>query len=685
MHPTPGHEAQSTDAAQAVDRAAGHPGSGGVRHWLRVIWPFLTALLLLLALAAGSLELMSAGRAYVEGESLWSKGQKTAIVALAHFVESCDAGDFAAYETAIAAPMGYRQARLALSQPVPDRDSARAGFLAGGSHPADVQRMVEVFVHLGRAPLIRDALAIWGEAEASLLVIDQRARLIHEDLRRQCGATPRHRALLDELYHLNERLTPLQTRFTDTLGQANRLFQTLLLAVMAAASLVLAAAGAALSLRVVRRGVAAEHALRDELDHRRAAQRTLQAALSALAPVRGGMPADGASPSEDIEAVTRAVAALAERHQAAHQQLSAILALSPDAFVSFDAAGVVRHVSPAFADITGLAPQAVLGRPEPEFTARVSAQCRPPDAMPALATLRTHTAGEPVLLHLAGAAHRVLRVELREGEGDAVHSVLCLRDITREQALERLKSEFMSTAAHELRTPMASIFGFVELMRLRRMDEARRTELLDIVHRQSRLMISIIDDLLDLARLEAHRGEERPRAPVSVAGLVDRALRDFSAPEGRDPPQRVQGAAAPDTVLGDTNQLRRVLNNLLSNAYKYSPAGGPVHVTVLADPTGAPRLGLRVTDTGIGMTPEQLARVGERFYRADASGRLPGTGLGMSIVGEIVRAHGGTLTLASVPGQGTEVTVWLQAANAAHGPQGVAQRKLAADSTSPPA
>ena len=116
-------------------------------------------------------------------------------------------------------------------------------------------------------------------------------------------------------------------------------------------------------------------------------------------------------------------------------------------------------------------------------------------------------------------------------------------------------------------------------------------------------------------------------------------------------------------VCVDLNKMRQALGNVLSNAYKYSPAGGPVQLRLVDGPPsqgGAPPMvGIEVRDHGIGMTAQQLSRVSERFYRADASGNIPGTGLGMSIVKEIIELLGGRLALASEPGQGTAVTLWL--------------------------
>jgi signal transduction histidine kinase len=163
---------------------------------------------------------------------------------------------------------------------------------------------------------------------------------------------------------------------------------------------------------------------------------------------------------------------------------------------------------------------------------------------------------------------------------------------------------------------------------------------------------------------------------VDLAQLAHDVVAEFQPPGGRERP------ALPDLPTGmlariDRNKLHQALGNVLSNAYKYSPTGGPVTVQLLAAPPGGEgadgaaggdgtpgggaQWGIRVEDRGIGMSADQLARVGERFYRADSSGTIPGTGLGMSIVKEIVELLGGRLQLASAPGQGSQVTLWLPA------------------------
>jgi signal transduction histidine kinase len=114
-------------------------------------------------------------------------------------------------------------------------------------------------------------------------------------------------------------------------------------------------------------------------------------------------------------------------------------------------------------------------------------------------------------------------------------------------------------------------------------------------------------------------------------------------------------------VMADVQKLRQAVMNVLSNAYKYSPSGGPVvlQIDIKTEEGIAPQVCLHITDQGIGMTPAQLARVCERFYRADTSGKIPGTGLGMSIVKEIVVLHHGQLAIVSKTGQGTCVSLTL--------------------------
>ena len=345
---------------------------------------------------------------------------------------------------------------------------------------------------------------------------------------------------------------------------------------------------------------------------------------------------------------------LAERHE----RLVMLFALCPDGIVSFGADGEIAFVNPAFCALIGQPPEAVVGRDLAWLDARMHAASERPQAWTPLARVfePADGAGPPrVLARLVRP--RVVDLALLGvcGEGEAPLRLLYARDITHETEVDRLKSEFLSTAAHELRTPMTSIYGFTELLRTRDFGAERRTGILEKVHRQCGVMMAILNELLDLARIESRGAQDFEIVPADLRQVVHEAVADFAVPAGGLPPL-VAAAAAPLPVRIDTAKLGQVMRNLLSNAFKYSPDGGEVQVRLVTERQEAV---VEVQDHGIGMAPEQVARVCERFYRADASGAILGTGLGMSIVKEIVELHGGRLVLRSAPGEGTLVQVRL--------------------------
>jgi PAS domain S-box-containing protein len=464
-----------------------------------------------------------------------------------------------------------------------------------------------------------------------------------------------------------------------------------------------ATAGYVLACRDISEQHQLDQRLRAELTSRESALVALRQVLESLPSVGSAGSVDGAgravcvtTGSDDLAAISMMISELVQRLQMRGEQLDAIFALSADGFVSFDAQRHANYVSPAFTRLTGLPATRVLGSSDADIEALLRAQCRNGSSWRGLAALREAAQGglasastnvEPEQIELLRPMRRVLEVALRLGTTEAISQVLSLRDVTHESEVDQMKSEFLSTAAHEMRTPMASIFGFVELMLHRPLSPERQRDVLETVHRQSLLMINIVNELLDLARIEARRGSDFVLETVDLADLVRDVLHDFNPPQERAEPQ-LETQTLATTVSVDLNKMRQALSNVLSNAYKYSPGGGAVSVRLVGGPPAAaglpPTVGVEVRDSGIGMTAEQLARVSERFYRADASGSIPGTGLGMSIVKEITELLGGRLALASVPGEGTAVTLWLPTAGAAAPtPAATATTATAGESTYP--
>ncbi|MCF8211192.1 MAG: hypothetical protein K9K38_17590, partial [Rhodoferax sp.] len=346
------------------------------------------------------------------------------------------------------------------------------------------------------------------------------------------------------------------------------------------------------------------------------------------------------------------------------EQLNAIFALSPDGFVTFDRERRVKYVSPAFTRMTAQAAGVLDGLDERGFSDWLGQRCNAGSSGLDITALRNKVAEKKAdasqTIEITGDGKRVLKIGLRCSDSTSVSQILYFRDVTHETEVDQMKSEFLSTAAHELRTPMASIFGFSEVLLHQELDRESQKEFLDIIYKQSKLMAKILDELLDLARIESRRGKDFRYSQVCLQDLAADLAKSFIPPEGRDPVELV----LPEDralVLADSGKLRQAMLNVLSNAYKYSPGGGPVvlEIGTASQYCATPRIWIHISDQGIGMTPEQRERVCERFYRADTSGKTSGTGLGMSIVKEIIDLHGGELAISSTLGQGTRVSFCL--------------------------
>ena len=344
-----------------------------------------------------------------------------------------------------------------------------------------------------------------------------------------------------------------------------------------------------------------------------------------------------------------------------NEQLTAIFSMSPDAFVSFDTTRHITYISSTFLPMIARANVQLEGLSEQEFSNWLLRHCEPGSSFTGIADLRAQVPAQqtdlPCLMEIRQPGKRILQLSLRTSESSTVSQLLHFRDVTRETEIDHMKSEFLSTAAHELRTPMASISGFAEVLMTQTLTPEEVSEFLQIIHARSQMMAGILNELLDLARIEARRGKDFLYARLDLRDLVVQTVESFLPLPGSARPQLNLPAQA-QWVMADAQKLQRAILNVLSNAYKYSDAKHPVRVELIHQPELG-QFRLDIIDQGIGMTPEQVARVCERFYRADASGKVPGTGLGMSIVKEIMTLHRGNVSIRSQIGQGTCVSLCL--------------------------
>ncbi|MES2958200.1 MAG: ATP-binding protein [Pseudomonadota bacterium] len=598
-----------------------------------VIGPFLIVVVLLAALGVMSAVMLSAVRAYVGGESLWSKGQKDAVYHLLNYVESHDPDDHRKFASAIAVPLGDRIGRIELERPQPDLGLVRRGFLQGGNHPDDIDDMIWLFRHFRRVPFMADAIAIWAEADREIAALNSLAAQVHARIVAGDTSSPQVRALLRELPVLNERLTVLEQRFSATMGEASRKTQTIVLAATLLLALTLASAAVLYSSRLLQQQARGERALRTSEER---LQRALESSSLCLW--------DCDVPSGDIYLSKEWVQLLGGPPEATRTTIAALFDLAPEN----ERPALHRALTRALKD--------------PQAGYRV----------------------EHRVTRLDGGSLWILsegRVVQRDDAGRALRMVGTNRDISQHkqdeaarlgleaQLRESQKMEAIGTLAggiaHDFNNILGAILSQLALLRDELGASHRALPGLGQIDKSARRARRLVQQILAFSRREPQQLQNQPLRPVLEETL---ALLRSTLPAG------VQFDAAlsaePLHVLADATQIQQVLMNLCTNAW-HALQGEVGRIELGLEPLRLPAKGLPppagltpgdyahvwVSDSGCGMDEATRARIFEPFYTTKSVGK--GTGLGLSVAHGIVTAHHGAISVDSQLGQGSRFHLYL--------------------------
>ncbi len=300
---------------------------------------------------------------------------------------------------------------------------------------------------------------------------------------------------------------------------------------------------------------------------------------------------------------------------------------------------------------------------------------REPDLLAAAEAVLAGAEGRTIEFTIAGGLTRYFVAHIRRlavTQEDETIAILALLEVTPLKRAEQLRADFVANASHELKTPLASLMGFIETLGgAARNDPEARKRFLPIMHEQSERMAHLVEDLLSLSRIELHE-HTPPQGSVDVQAVLGRVTAALSiTAEQRGIRLRLLCDDLPH-AQGEEEELQQVFQNLVDNALKYGRANSEVTVEArLLTPEearlhrlGRPAIGVSVIDEGEGIAREHLARLTERFYRVDTarSRALGGTGLGLAIVKHIVNRHRGRLEIKSDLGKGSVFSVYLRAA-----------------------
>lgn len=341
------------------------------------------------------------------------------------------------------------------------------------------------------------------------------------------------------------------------------------------------------------------------------------------------------------------------------QEQEAILASMVEGVIAVDGQARLISLNRAAADLLGVDPADLGHRSIKEVVRNPELQWFITRALAAAGPVEEE-------ITLGDGSERVLQAHgttLRDRYGQTLGVLIVLHDITRLRQLENARRDFVANVSHELKTPITSIKGFVETLREGAIHEPEHArQFLDIISRQVERLSQIIEDLLNLSRIE----QEAEAGKILLEGRrlrgVMQAAVQACAARAAEKQIKVE-VDCPENLRARINSplLEQALTNLIDNAIKYSDPGSLVWVEAAKEDRKT--VVIRVRDQGVGIAPEHLPRLFERFYRVDPgrSRKVGGTGLGLAIVKHIAQAHGGRVTVESTPGQGSVFSIYLQA------------------------
>jgi PAS domain S-box-containing protein len=328
-----------------------------------------------------------------------------------------------------------------------------------------------------------------------------------------------------------------------------------------------------------------------------------------------------------------------------------------DGLILVDKRGRIAYMNPRAEGLLGLTSSALVGHAADAIDREIQERLAQPETV--LAQLRSATADPQsmpaVEFTVTVDDARTLQARFFSIQGVGGGSLglgLLLRDITREKELDQMKSQLLSTVSHELRTPLASIKGFATTL-LRQdveWDEGSRREFLSIINDESDRLTELISNLLDMSRIEA--GTLRIEIePIDLPPIIEETATEFQMMT-RDHMIQTHLPPVLPPVMADPRRARQVLRNLVENAVKYSPNGGPITISAQVQ---ADHVQASIADQGIGIERKQLDHIFDRFYQVDSAStrRVGGSGLGLSICKAIIEAHSGQIWVESQPNLGS--------------------------------
>jgi two-component system phosphate regulon sensor histidine kinase PhoR len=345
--------------------------------------------------------------------------------------------------------------------------------------------------------------------------------------------------------------------------------------------------------------------------------------------------------------------------------MASIMDSIADGVIVTDVLGAIKIMNPKAKEILGLYGESAVGQSAVDFIRRF--EDVPSEVMREKfkkIVERGETFSSEIRISIPTTRFYTLQLgPVRSRDGMVQGIVGVLSDITQLKEMDQMKTDLMSMVTHEIRTPLATVRGFAQILLKGGIGGDKSKEFLEIINRQSNRLVNLVNDFLDITRIESGR-QVITKGPVDMDKLIQNAVADLKplADEKNISLQYVSPGGLPE-IFGDRNLIEQVLINLLSNAIKYSPKGAWARVAV-SQQNGS--VAIAVQDNGLGIPKESISRLFEKFYRVRCDDRkdIIGTGLGLSLVKQIIDVHQGTIRVESEHGKGSTFTFTVPVAKA---------------------
>lgn len=336
------------------------------------------------------------------------------------------------------------------------------------------------------------------------------------------------------------------------------------------------------------------------------------------------------------------------------EQLQMVFDVSPSGYILVSSQQKILLANKAVSLITGLSMPQLLALNEQTLWAHLESQAREPfTPFENQNELYRVDLIKPRLMSLLCCVR-----EIYLQNGDLLGKLYFLHDITKEEEANRIKAEFLMSATHELRTPLSTIHGYAELLNGGMIPAEMQPELIGMIYQQTTWLVTMINELLDLSRIEERAGADFVIEQCELGHLLSETITEFDVPQGREPIVYTPISSAIMLNL-DKEKFKKALLNIVNNAYTYSPNGGAVSLNVHQN-VEEQFVEIEVADCGLGLSEEDISHVFERFYRVDKSGNVPGVGLGLSLAKEIITLLDGEIRIESELGRGSRVFIRLK-------------------------